>query len=283
MKRRKLYLYFHGIGDALLFNTILYYLGQQTGEKFLVGSLYPEIYQGNPYVTHLPCKSHDMTVLWRKALSGLNLITKYEYINYVADGPPKKHIIKLLCEIVGLNIVPKRPLIFLTDEEKRHRYLPTSSKPWIAIQSTGNKITTQNKNWSAEKFRQVVDQLKCEYSIVQFGSGDDPALDVDLNLCGKLSLRQLFVALGECKAFIGQVGFLMHSASAMEIPAVIVYGGFEAPWQSGYEKNINIDNPVECAPCWIWGPCPNANKCMVEISVDHVMQGFQQLIGQPQK
>lgn len=278
MKKRKLYLYFHGIGDALLLNTVLFHLGQQNGEKYLIGSLYPEIYRGNPYVTHLPCKSHDMTVLWRKILNGLKLITNYQYINYIADGPPKKHIIKLLSKIVGLDYIPKRPLIFLTDKEKEQHYLPRSSKPWIAIQSTGNKITTQNKNWSVEKFQQVVDQLRDEYSIVQFGSSDDFPLKVDLNLCGKLSLRQVFVALGECKAFVGQVGFLMHAAATVKVPALIVYGGFEAPWQSAYEANINIDNPVDCSPCWIWGPCPHSNKCMVEITVEHVMQGFHQLI-----
>jgi len=278
MKQEKLYLYFHGIGDSLIFSTILYYLGKKSGEKFLVGSPHPEIYKGNPYVRHLPVKTHRAAVLWRKILKSVGYINFYEYINYTHEGDvPKKHIINLLCERVNLKDVPERTKIFLTDKEKKNNPLPKSLKPWLGIQSTGNKVTTKNKNWSVEKFQDVANNLKEKYSLVQFGSFDDPPLNVDLNLCGKVSIRESFAALAQCTYFIGQVGFLMHAAASVKVPAVIIYGGFEAPWQSGYNYNINLYNPVPCAPCWIWGDCPNSNVCMKEISSDDVLEAFSKL------
>ena len=41
-------------------------------------------------------------------------------------------------------------------------------------------------------------------------------------------------------AFVGQVGFLMHLARAVDCRAVIVYGGRETPAQSGYPCNENL-------------------------------------------
>lgn len=276
---RKLYLYFHGIGDSLLFNTVLFCSGHKTGEVFIVGSAHPEIYHGNPYVRHLPCKTHTTTVYWRRLLKFFKVVSEVEYLNYHQNGIiPQKHIFAYMSGVVGLIEAPKRPIICLTSEEKSQIYLPDSNKPWIAIQSTGNSVHTQNKNWSVEKFKEVADALRQRYAIAQFGAHDDPPLEVDLNLCGKLSLRQVFVALRGCRGFVGQVGFLMHAAAAAEVPSVIIYGGYEAPWQSGYEGNINIYNPVPCAPCWLSTPCPYSKRCMSEISSQQVIEAFNHLM-----
>lgn len=276
---RKLYLYFHGIGDSLLFNTVLFYFGRSTGKIFMVGSQHPEIYQGNPYVRHLPCRSHTTTVYWRRLLKLFKIVNEVEYIDYYQHGcVPPRHIITLLCERVGLPEAPKRPIIFLTSEEKAQSFLPKSNRPWIAIQSTGNSAHTQNKNWSVEKFEEVAATLRQHYAIAQFGVHDDPSLKVDLNLCGKLSLRQVFVALRECRGFVGQDGFLMHAAATAGVPSVIIYGGFAAPWQTGYEFNTNIYNPVPCAPCWLWTPCPYSKRCMHEISSQQVIESFGKLM-----
>src|SRR4029453_835376 len=162
---KKLYLYFHGIGDSLLFNTVLFYLGRSTGKIFMVGSQHPEIYQGNPYVRHLPCKSHTTTVYWRRLLKLFKIVNEVEYIDYYQHGYiPPRHIITLLCERVGLPEAPKRPIIFLTSEEKAQSFLPKSNRPWIAIQSTGNSAHTQNKNWSVEKFEEVAATLRQQYA-----------------------------------------------------------------------------------------------------------------------
>jgi hypothetical protein len=277
--KKKLYLYFHGIGDSLLLNTVLFHLGNRTGETFIVGSTHPEIYQGNPHVRHLPCKSHTVTVYWRRLLKAFKMVRAVEYLNYHENGViPTKHIFTYLSGRVGLTEVPRRPTICLTPEEKSQRFLPESAKPWIGIQSIGNSAHTQNKNWSVDKFQEVADALRQHYAIVQFGSPDDPPLDVDANLCGKISLRQVFVALRECRGFVGQEGFLMHAAAAAEVPSVIIYGGFVAPWQTGYEGNTNIYNPVPCAPCWLTAPCPYSKRCMNEISSQQVVEAFNKLM-----
>ena len=77
---------------------------------------------------------------------------------------------------------------------------------------------------------------------------------------------------------VGTVGFLMHLARAVECPAVIVYGGREAPWQSGYVSNLNIYSAVPCAPCWRWNSCDFDRKCMTDISVSDVVCAIRQMV-----
>lgn len=66
---------------------------------------------------------------------------------------------------------------------------------------------------------------------------------------GALSLREVFLLMKDLDLFVGQVGFLMHVAAAVFCPSVIIYGGFEAPWQSGYAENDNIFSEISCSPC----------------------------------
>jgi ADP-heptose:LPS heptosyltransferase len=185
---------------------------------------------------------------------------------YQAGRVPQKHIMHLLAERVGLKEMPVKPLIFLSKEELAEKILPDSGKPWVAIQSIGNSKWTDNKNWGAEKFAKLAELLSPSFSLVQLGTSGDPPLPVQMNLCGKLGVRSVFQVLGQCAGFVGLEGFLMHAATTMSVASVIVYGGFTAPWQTGYEMNTNLYTPVPCAPCWLESRCPYDKKCMEAIT-----------------
>lgn len=73
----------------------------------------------------------------------------------------------------------------------------------------------------------------------------------------------------------------MHLARAVECPAVIVYGGREAPWQSGYICNMNLFNAVPCAPCWRHNACDFDRRCMREITVSEVVSAVRQSLDRP--
>lgn len=273
--KRELYLYHHGIGDSLLFSTILYHLGRQTNQMFLVGSCHPEVYAGNPYVRHFPFSNQTLTYRLARVMRWTRLIDRYTHMDYYHAGRiPQKHILHLLAERMGLKTMPAKPLFFLSEKEQAEKILPASEKPWLAMQSIGNSKWTDNKNWGAEKFVRLAELLSPSFSLVQLGVADDPPLPVQLNLSGKLSVRQTFRALAQCAGFVGLEGFLMHAATAMNVPSVIVYGGFTAPWQTGYELNTNLYNPVPCAPCWLESRCPYDKKCMEEITPAQVVEAL---------
>jgi ADP-heptose:LPS heptosyltransferase len=112
----------------------------------------------------------------------------------------------------------------------------------VVIQSSGliARYPIRNKNWYAEGYQGVVSALRDRYDFVQVGSAGDPLLDGALDLRGKTSLRETAAVLAGSLAFVGQVGFLMHLARAVDCRSVIVYGGRETPAQSGTPCNENL-------------------------------------------
>ncbi|MDX2110991.1 MAG: glycosyltransferase family 9 protein [Verrucomicrobiota bacterium] len=269
---RDAFMYYQGIGDALLLSTVLYHRGkaQPTNSRVWVGTNYPEIYQGNPFVQVLPGRTQHWGHRLIRLMRICRLVKPFSYIDYYHKGIPKAHLLTLLSERIGLHTAPITPVYFPTENERRTRLLPQSTKPVVIMQSTGNTAWTDNKNWGSERFCAVAKLLAASATLVQIGRSEDPPLEGALNLCGRLTIRQCFQVLAEGNLFIGQVGFLMHAAAAVSTPGVIVYGGFEAPWQSGYEANVNLYTTLECSPCWLQTRCPYEKKCLTQITPELV-------------
>jgi ADP-heptose:LPS heptosyltransferase len=153
----------------------------------------------------------------------------------------------------------------------------------IVIQSSGIGANHPmlNKQWDPKRFQRVLDALCDEFDIVQLGLPADPALRRVTDLRGVTSIRQSAAILHNARLYIGSIGFLMHLARAVECPSVIVYGGREAPWQSGYNCNINLYTALPCAPCWRRNTCNFDRKCMTKITAEHVVQAVRDLLSKP--
>jgi ADP-heptose:LPS heptosyltransferase len=173
-----------------------------------------------------------------------------------------------------------RPYLELTDTEK---YRARWAAGRIVIQSGGNgaRHPARNKQWYPERFEAVVKDLYREWEFVQLGSTEDLSLQYATDLRGVTTMREAAAILYNARLYVGAVGFLMHLARAVECPSVIVFGGREAPWQSGYMCNANLYSPVPCAPCWRWNSCELDRKCMTDISVADVVSAIRAMIGKP--
>jgi hypothetical protein len=197
--------------------------------------------------------------------------------------PPSRHIIADLCASTGITgPVEIRPYFTLSDGEK-------AGAAWaagrIAIQSSGMgaRHPMQNKQWYEERFQEVVDGLCGEFEFIQLGSTTDPALQHVKDVRGATGIREAAAILHNARLYVGSVGLLMHLARAVECPSVIVFGGREAPWQSGYVCNLNLYSAVPCAPCWRWNSCDFDRKCMSDISVDDVISAIRQILERPRQ
>ena len=125
---------------------------------------------------------------------------------------------------------------------------------------------------------EVSKKLRNTCRVVQLGPASDPLLEVDLDLRGKITPRAAAAVLASCSGLVCQVGYLMHAAAAVGTRAVVIYGGFEAPWESGYEQNTNLFTKLPCSPCWLREPCPYDKECMKKITVDEVLDRVQKIL-----
>jgi hypothetical protein len=272
-------LIFFGVapGDDLLCTAVLRELRRRGRENVWIASNYPEIFSGNGDVAEVvPFDSpyRRYATIWRCDVRHL------EYSRFSGDQgeSPRRHIIAELCARAGITgRITLKPTFALTEQEQA---CGTFAENKVVIQSGGLAaiFPMRNKMWFPERFQGVVDHLRRDIEFVQLGSAADPELSNVLDLRGKTSIRQSASILHHARAYIGTVGFLMHLARAVECPSVIVYGGREAPWQSGYTGNINLYNGLPCAPCWRWNSCDFERKCMTDISIAEVVRAMRSLL-----
>ena len=196
------------------------------------------------------------------------------------ERPPDRHIIAELCRKAGVRgEVSIRPYMYLTSEEKA---LGRMGNRQIVVQCVGEKSyenVMKNKLYPKENFQKVIQLIREElgtqdWKIIQLGGNGDQLLDAVVDLRGKTSLRQTAAIISQSDAFIGTQGFLAHLARAVDCRSVIIFGGREHSYQSGYSCNENLDSYIDCAPCWRWNGCEYDRKCTTMIPPRQVFQGL---------
>jgi len=285
----RLLLYFgFAPGDDLLCSAVLRELHKRGIDRILLVSDHRELFVGNGDVAEVrplwgrySRDASTVAICRRLARLWGGQFIRLEYAPSAGEDrsrPPARHIIAEMCARAGITgPVTIRPVLNLTDAEK-------ASAAWaagrIVIQSSGMDAVhpIRNKQWHAERFQAVVDALRGEVEFVQFGGRADPELRYATDLRGRTSARQAAAILHNARLYVGTVGFLMHLARAVDCPGVIVYGGREAPWQSGYTCNLNLYTGISCAPCWRWNTCDYERRCMQQIAVADVVAAIREML-----
>ncbi|MGI6455519.1 MAG: lipopolysaccharide heptosyltransferase II [bacterium] len=141
-----------------------------------------------------------------------------------------------------------------------------------------------SKRWSARRFGILAGKLSEQLGAgtVFLGSKADQEISEDseaaaggaaVNLTGRTSLRQLFAILKHCSLVICNDSGIMHSANALGIPVLAIFGPTLAKETSPYGPNARIlQKALPCSPCHK-RICPlGHHECMESITVDEVLQ-----------
>jgi ADP-heptose:LPS heptosyltransferase/SAM-dependent methyltransferase len=136
------------------------------------------------------------------------------------------------------------------------------------------------KCWPLEAWQQLVASLRAqrpELRIIQLGAVKSRNIPgVDRNLVGRTSLHQAAWILQAAALHIDTDSGLVHLASAMHVPSVVLFGPTDAGLY-GYEQNANL-RAGGCGECWWSTPdwlsrCPRGlatPACMEAITPEHV-------------
>ncbi len=270
--------YGRGYGDSLLCSAVLHEFRRRGYSHLWTMSSCPEIFDGNPDVAkavYYDSRWHRLT----KLVGGRSFVLEYARYDRGQDrsAVPDNHIIAVMCYLAGIRgNIEIRPYFYLTDQERTFGAL-LDRQVAIQVSGIGARLHMLNKEWYHERFQSVVNVLSKEFQFVQVGSPNDPPLQGVLDMRGRTSIRETGAILSQSLMFVGLVGFLMHLARSVDCPAVIVYGGREAPRQSGYICNENLITPLQCSPCWLWNTCQYDRECMRKIEADHVISAIRRM------
>jgi hypothetical protein len=267
-----------GLGDHLLVSSVFRELKVRGIDRSWMLSDHPEVFEDNP---DIDCMAPDE---WRaeKLCTRLgSLPITLSYGQWIGDSdriePPVKHIIAEILERAGITgQVDLRPYFHAADTLPPAQHLKSRT---ICIQGTNTVASTPmgNKQWHADRFAEAGEHLARDYDLVQLGLPGESDIPAAIDMRGEFTIRQTAETLTEARFFIGQVGFLMHLARAVGTRSIIVYGGREKAWQSGYPCNENLETSPECSPCWRNNGCENNRQCMEDITSANLLEAVRRM------
>jgi hypothetical protein len=261
MGRPDAILYFGcGLGDDVLCSSVAHEFKKRGARRVVMISRYPSLFENSPDVAH--AYSYGPATVGRIKRWGYpQKIPQYGF--YIPksdrDYSPPGHYIETMCRLMLFTgTIDLRPYLYLRAEEKAKGQL----FPRQGVIHSAGLASMRNKQWSPARYQVVADELKDEIQWVQLGLMNDPPIAGALDLRGKTTLRESAAILASSMVLLGEAGFLMHLARAVDTRAVIVYGGREDPAVSGYCANENIVGKTACSPCWQRTRCDFGHACM---------------------
>lgn len=269
-----------GIGDDLLCTAVLREMYKRGRSDVAMMSNWPELFENLPYPKKVIPFEYGAIHCIEKA--GIRTL-KPVYGEEVSKEPQKFFFrdlpfIQSMCESVGVEgSVENRPEIRLTEKEK-NRYGEFHGSIVVQTSRKNPRYKIANKEWVPENWKRLGDQLARMGRMVQVGSADDPEIVGAADLRGKTTIRELASLMANARVFVGLEGFLMHLARAVDLPSVIIYGGWIAPRQSGYENNINLFTALPCSPCGFTNHCDYDRECMKKITPEKVVEATQAIL-----
>jgi ADP-heptose:LPS heptosyltransferase len=153
--------------------------------------------------------------------------------------------------------------VFLTEDE-----LDVKKQVGVVIEPrTKGK---PNKQWPIDRYQEVADQLVAEgYTVSQLCAPNTAALLKGVQKIVTRSFRHALGALSKAQLYLGCEGGLHHGAAAVNVPAVVIFGGFIGPETTGYDNHHNIAVPPACGS---QQRCAHCERVMASITTEEVLK-----------
>lgn len=145
------------------------------------------------------------------------------------------------------------------------------------------------KRWGHDRYAELCDRIIDEYgatTVLTWGPCQHPEVEhiQSMMKCKPFippatTLKQLGALLKHCTCVISNDSGPMHIAAAVGTPVLGIYGPTSPILQGPFgEQHVTVSKDgLDCLGC-NYTKCPIGHPCMLELSVDAVMDGFRQLL-----
>lgn len=241
-----------------------------------VNGAHEELLRHNPNI-HKTGLRHD----------GIDL--NYHYGRHSAGAHLEKNLIDVMCKRVGIHKPSHTVDIYLTREELDYaeHHLAKLHSPVVVAHASSGPFGAGRKLWPGEHWQALAVMLRnAGCTVVQLGDDRDYRIRGAHDFVGKQDIRRSIAIIAKADVLVGIVSSLMHAASAVNTPAIIIYGGFERYQAHGYGNVTPIESPIDCSPCVQahanMEPCPIHNRCMREIEPERIHRAVMDTLGHSQ-
>lgn len=133
-----------------------------------------------------------------------------------------------------------------------------------------------NKDWGFERWQSVVNMAR-GLPWTQLGAPGTRRLR-GVEWITTNDFRIASAVLAHSLGYVGHEGGLHHAAAAVDKPAVVVFGGFISPAQTGYSGHVNLFTGG--VPCGWRRPCAHCQAALRQITPDMVRAEAVRLVSQ---
>jgi ADP-heptose:LPS heptosyltransferase len=274
-----------GLGDDLMITGIVEQESIKHPDKqIVIGSLKENlifdsiIYLNNPKITHSSKLDRTKPVHFIN-YSNLNRF----YINY------QKHNDNNIIWRTDFKLIPGKiyfskkeidDALQIIDQAKHYWNANYKTKPKkiIFFESYSTKSSNdyfsyrmKNKNWGEANWKKLINKLKDKYLIIQSVHEKSIKIDGTYYADKGFDFRTACAVLKNCDLFLGNEGSFGHVSAAVNIKAVIYFGGWISPKSTGYDMHTNIYYDASESPCGAKSyQCKHCENARREITVNYM-------------
>ncbi len=239
-----------GLGKSIMFTAVLKAIKKQYKKaNIIVVTGYPDVFIANPNVNKV-LGFDQLSGIYSKYIMGKDakvfVSDPYHTSDYITESA---HLIKLWCELYGVEYNGEMPEIFLLKAEKEY-FEPfyRLDKPILAIQPNGGAINQPLKySWTRDIpvpiVEQVIEHFKNDYAILHIKREDQIVYPNTLQALDSFRSIAVLLSMSQKRLLIDSSA--MHIATALNLQSTVAWVGTN-PNIFGYEthKNIVANDPT---------------------------------------
>lgn len=233
-----------GLGKSIAGTAVLKALRKAYKKsQIIVVTAYPDVFINNPNVNKV-LRSGQTIGIYKNYISGkaakIFIADPYHTSDFITC---EKHLLRIWCELYGLEYGGEQPEIFISKAEKEH-FAPyyKFDKPILAIHPNGGAETQPLKySWTrdipAATIKEVVSYFKADYAILHIRRRDQTPYEHTIGALDSWRSIAVMLMLSEKRLLIDSS--TMHICGALNLKSVVAWVG-TSPDVFGYAQNTNI-------------------------------------------
>lgn len=156
-------------------------------------------------------------------------------------------------------------------------YVPRRPKAdYVVIEPHIKPNASPNKQWGWTRWQRLVELLPA-VRWVQLGPPGTKVLDGVAHIA-TATFPDACTALSGAAAYVGPEGGLHHAAAALDLPAVVIFGGMVSPRNTGYDTHINLADAGPESPCGSRLPCDHCAAAFDAITPELVADKLEEIL-----
>lgn len=166
--------------------------------------------------------------------------------------------------------------LYFSREEENFGKLHTPDASVVVLEPHNKIGASPNKEWGRDRWIELAYLVrKAGHLPVQLGERGTRRLE-NARFIETGSFRLACSILKRARAAVLPEGGLHHAAAALGIDAVVLFGGYISPQQTGYDRHVNLFTPTDEHPhgCGWRTPCKHCRKIMDGITPEYVMNSL---------